>query len=225
MNSDLQNGLIDRIKSELRLKLVLLVALNVIVWTPYITLQRIHFFQPMEMPLTFADRAIPFIPTAVWIYFSIYALMPIGPFLMNNRGQICRYSFGVVAINAFAAVIFFFWPTICARPVALVGDPLYRALILIDRPYHAFPSLHAAFAVYSCLCAIDVGRALGWTKRYETGVVVWTALILVATLLTRQHVLVDIAAGSALGFAAYQICVRKSVSIETVGKAKFIHEP
>jgi hypothetical protein len=225
MISDFQNGLIRRIKTELRLKIFLLVALNVIVWTPYITLQRIHFFQATEMPLTFVDRAIPFIPVAVWIYLSIYALMPIGPFLMNNREQICRYSFGVVAISAFAVVIFFFWPTICSRPMALAGDPLYRALISIDSPYHAFPSLHAAFAVYSCLCVIDVGRALGWTRRYEIGVVAWATLILVATLLTRQHVLVDIAAGSALGFAAYQICVRKSVSIETVGKAQFSHEP
>jgi hypothetical protein len=224
MKSDLPATLIDRLKSELRLKLLLLVALNVIVWTPYITLQRIHFFQPTVMPLTFADRAIPFMPRAVWIYFSIYALMPIGPFLMNNREQLFRYSKGVVGITAFAAVIFLFWPTICLRPPAPGADPLYRALVSIDQPFHAFPSLHAAFAVYSCLCVIHVGRAVGWSDRFEVGFVAWTALILLATLATRQHVLADIVGGGALGFAAYQICLRKSAPTETAGQAQFSHE-
>jgi hypothetical protein len=224
MGNRLPTTLMGRVKAELRLKLFLLAALNVIVWTPYITLQHIHFFQPAEMPLTRIDRVIPFIPTAAWVYFSIYALMPIGPFLMNNREQICRYSRGVVAISAFAAVIFFFWPTICPRPSAPAAGPLYRALISIDEPFHAFPSLHAAFAVYSCLCVIEVGRALGWTSRFQIGFIAWTGLILLATLATRQHVLADIAAGSALGFVAYQFFLRQSVSIKTAGQAQFSHE-
>lgn len=224
MNSGLRETLIARFKSEFRLKLFLLVALNLIVWTPYITLQRIHFFEPTEMPLIFLDRAIPFIPSAVWIYFSIYALMPIGPFLMNSREQIFRYSFGVVAISAFAALVFFFWPTICLRPSVPAADPLYRALISIDRPFHAFPSLHAAFAVFSCLCVVEVGRGLGWTNSSQIGFTIWTALILLATLATRQHVLVDVAAGSLLGFAAYQICVRKSGSIITRRQPQLSHE-
>lgn len=224
MNSRLPESLIGRFKSELRLKLFLLVALNVIVWTPYIMLQRIHFFEPTEMPLSFLDRAVPFIPSAVWIYFSIYALMPIGPFLMNNREHIFRYSFGVVAISAFAAFIFFFWPTICLRPSAPAADPLYRALISIDRPSHAFPSLHAAFAVFSCLCVVEVGRGLGWNRSRQIGFIMWTALILIATLATRQHVLVDVVAGSILGFAAYQICVRKSAPIKTCHPPQLSHE-
>lgn len=224
MSSNLPAILIGRLKSELRLKLVMLVALNIIVWTPYITLQHIHFFQPTEMPLSFIDRAIPFHPAASWIYFSVYALMPIGPFLMNSREQLFRYSSGIVTITGFATIVFVFWPTICPRPTVPVSEPLYRALIYIDRPSHAFPSLHAAFGIYSCLCAIDVGRPLGWNLSFDRGLITWTALILLATLLTRQHVLVDIAAGSALGFAAYQFFLRKSVSIENASKAQSSHE-
>lgn len=211
-------------ESELRLKLFLLVALNVIVWTPYITLQRIHFFEPTQMPLTFVDRAIPFLPSAVWIYFSIYALMPIGPFLMNDREKIFRYARGVLGISAFAAMIFFFWPTICLRPSVATSDPLYRALVFIDRPFHAFPSLHAAFAVYSHLCVVEVGRDLGWTKKIKLGFLSWTVLILLATLATRQHVLIDIAAGAVLGFASYQFLLRKSASTETCQQPQFSHE-
>ena len=224
MNSVLPATLIGRLKSELRLKLFLLVVLNVIVWTPYVTLQRIHFFAPTEMPLTFIDRAVPFIPNAVWVYFSIYVLMPIGPFLMHTREQILRYSFGVMAIGAFAAIVFVFWPTICPRPLVTTTDPLYRLLVCIDRPFHAFPSLHAAFAVYSCLCVVDVGRSVGWVNRVHIGFIMWMALILIATIATRQHVILDVVAGSALGFAAYQFCVRNSASIETCRQPQLSHE-
>lgn len=224
MNNQQRSKLVVRLKSELRLKLFLLVALNVIVWIPYITLQHFHFFEATVMPLTLVDRSLPFLPSTVWAYLSIYALMPIGPFLMDNRAQIFRYARGVIAIGGIATVLFFFWPTICPRPSGPNGDSLYRALISIDQPFHAFPSLHAAFAVYSCLCVMDVGRATGWSQNCEIIFITWTAVILLATLLTRQHVVVDIIAGSALGFGAYQICLRQNVSLNTAACPQFSHE-
>jgi membrane-associated phospholipid phosphatase len=203
----------QRVRSELRLKLALLIGLNLVVWTPYITLQRIHFFPPTEMPITFVDRAIPFSPNAVWFYLSIYLLLPIGPFLLVDRAKIFAYSRGVLGLSFIATLFFIFCPATCARPIGPTSNHLYQALVAIDNPYHAFPSLHAAFAIYSSLCALDVVRSLFGNPKIEIVIWTWAALILYATIATRQHVLIDLIGGSILGFLAHRIFLSNNRSL------------
>jgi membrane-associated phospholipid phosphatase len=180
--------------------------LNLLVYVPYYLLQRHPVFQPTVMPLSFCDRLIPFVDRAVWLYLSIYLLMPIGPYLMARRQEILRYAKGVVLIGAIADLIFFFWPTLCPRPATGGATAAYRLLTVIDNPSHAFPSLHAAFAVYSALCATQVLRELGGRTIWRSAIWFWAFSIFVATLLTKQHVIVDLAAGAAIGFAVH-FCV------------------
>jgi len=196
------NALFGRLRSELKLKLILLLALNLWIWVPYQLLQSHQFFNATEMTQGFLDRLIPFSDRAVWLYLSIYLLMPIGPFLMQKREQIVRYALGIVCIGAIADFVFVFWPTSCPRPEIEGTIPLYRMLIAVDNPYHACPSLHAAFAVYSALCSGQVLRVLPW----RCGLWFWALAILWATLATKQHMAIDIAAGGLLGFGVY-ICV------------------
>ena len=183
-----------------------MVALNLLVYLPYYLLQRHPVFQPTVMSLSFCDRLIPFVDKAVWIYLSIYLLMPIGPYLMTRRREILRYAMGVVLIGAIADLIFFFWPTLCQRAATGGVSAAYRLLTVIDYPFHAFPSLHAAFAVYSALCATQVLRELGGRTIWRSAIWFWAFSIFVATLLTKQHVIVDLAAGAAIGFAVH-FCV------------------
>jgi membrane-associated phospholipid phosphatase len=195
-----------RLKSEWRLKLFLLFALNLWVYVPYLFLQRHHWFSSTTMPLSFLDRLIPFLPETVWIYISISLLMPIGPFLMNQRRQIFRYAAGIMIIGLIADVVFIFWPTTCLRPDAAGANAVYQTLIGIDNPFHAFPSLHAAFAVYSARCGGMVMRELSKSRLWQRLLWLWAFLILLATLTTKQHVIADILAGSTLGFVIYS-CV------------------
>jgi membrane-associated phospholipid phosphatase len=198
--------LAGRLRSELKLKLVIMFVLNLLVYVPYYLLQRHPVFRPTVMRLSFCDRLIPFVDKAVWIYLSIYLLMPIGPYLMTRRQEIRRYAVGVVLIGAIADLIFFFWPTLCPRPATGGATAAYRLLTVIDNPSHAFPSLHAAFAVYSALCAGQVLRELSAHAIWRGAIWFWAFCILVATLLTRQHVIADLAAGAALGFGVH-FCV------------------
>jgi membrane-associated phospholipid phosphatase len=192
-----------RLKSELPLKLTLLVVLNLCVYVPYLFLQRHHFFPATNMSPGFLDRMIPFSDQTTWLYLSIYLLMPIGPFLMNTRLEILRYAAGIFIISLLVNAIFLFWPTYCPRPDATGTRAIYRALVSFDQPYHAFPSLHAAFAVYSACCGGLVFRELHLRWPWRIGLWLWALLILLATLATKQHVIVDIAAGSALALGAY----------------------
>ena len=199
----------DRLLAEWRLKLALLLALNAWVYLPYYYLQRNHFFPAITMPASPLDRWIPFWSGAVWIYFSVYLLMPIGPFLMNQRKQLLRYAAGIALIGAIADVVFVFWPTVCPRPDPSEANAVYQTLIAIDTPFHAFPSLHAAFAVYSALCAIQVLREVNGKRLWRAVPWIWAFLILAATLLTKQHVVADIVAGSGLGFGGYFLAFRE----------------
>lgn len=197
-----------RLQSELALKLILVVVLNLWVYLPYLFLQRHHFFPATNMPASFFDRMIPFSDQAVWLYLSIYLLMPVGPFLMNSRRQIFRYAIGIVLISLLANAIFLFWPTSCLRPDVQGANVAYQTLITIDNSFHAFPSLHSAFAVYSALCGGLVLREIGSRRFWRFSLWLWAALILYATLATKQHVVADIIAGSALGLGIYA-CVFK----------------
>jgi membrane-associated phospholipid phosphatase len=212
------HSVFGHLRSELPLKLILLVVLNLWVYLPYQFLQQHHFFPVTNMPASFLDRMIPFSDQAVWLYLSIYLLMPIGPFLMDNRQQILRYAAGIVIISFVADSIFLFLPTACPRPDLTGTNAIYRALVFIDNPFHACPSLHAAFAVYSACCGGLVFRELRVRCLLRTGLWLWALIILFATLATKQHVAADIAAGSALAYGAYRCAfnswnVRSSVPL------------
>ena len=196
-----------RLRSQLALKLFLLVVLNLVVYTPYIYLQHRQFFPVTTLAPTVLDRLIPFWPGTVWLYLSISLLMPIGPFLMKDRDRLFRYAAGIIVIATIASVIFFLWPTAIPRP-AVHNSTAYQWLVAIDQPYHAIPSLHAAFAVYSALCGLMVIREWDARKLWPMALWSWAALILLATLTTKQHMVVDLIAGSALGFSAY-VCAFK----------------
>lgn len=206
-------SLVSRVQSELVLKLILMVGLNLWVYLPYLFLQRHHFFSVTNMPLCSFDRMIPFSGQAVWLYLSIYLLMPVGPFLMVQRNQLIRYAAGIVFISLLANIIFIFLPTSCPRPVVLEANAAYQALTSIDNSFHAFPSLHAAFAVYSALCGGLVLREMSDNIFWPVGLWLWATLILYATLATKQHVLVDIMAGCAVGLGIYACVFNQWISI------------
>ena len=206
-------GLADRIKTELALKLGLLVILYPLVFLPYFFLQRHHFFPATTMSFGWFDRLIPFSDQAVWPYFSIYLLLPVGPLFMDRRYQLLRYAAGVALLSLIADLIFLCWPTACPRPHVAGVNTVYGLLIAVDSSFNAFPSLHAAFAVYSALCAGLVLRELGSHRVWRLGIWFWAFLILYATLATRQHVVVDVIAGSAIGAAAYTTVLAPRISI------------
>ena len=212
-NYNSEFSIVARLQSELVLKLILIGVLNLWVYLPYLFLQRHNFFPVTNVPSCAFDHMIPFSDQAVWFYLSIYLLMPVGPFLMGKRNQILRYAAGIVLISLLANIVFIFWPTSCPRPVVQKTNLAYQALTTIDNSCQAFPSLHAAFAVYSALCGGLVLRELQCVSIWRICLWLWASLILYATLATKQHVLADIIAGSALGLGIYVCAFNRWISI------------
>lgn len=203
--------IVARIRSNLELKVVLSVALTVGVWGLYLSLQRHPLFPVTPLEGGWMDRSIPFLPGAVYLYESIWLLMPIAPWLMKSREELYGYSKGIALVAAASFAVFFFYPTSCPRPKGFqTSSLLYGALIQIDSELNAWPSLHAAFAVFHGACCQAVFSAGRWCGTIRWVVWVWAFGIVVSTLLTKQHVLFDALAGATLGFVGYALCCRST---------------
>lgn len=207
-NVPIVNEFALRVRSNLRLKLVLGAVLTGGIWGTYLFLQRHVLFPVTAMQPTALDRMVPFVPGTVYLYESLWLLMPIAPWLMSSREEVIRYARGLSLISLAGFAIFILYPTSCPRPREIPDNALYRNLISFDLELHAFPSLHAAFAVFHGACCHALFRQGVWRRGVQVCIWLWVAGIVVSTLLTRQHVILDVLAGILLGWGGYALCCR-----------------
>jgi len=84
--------------------------------------------------------------------------------------------------------------------VPTVLQPVYRLLYAVDPASNGFPSLHAA----------DTALLLpGWAeKKGAVWYFAWCVLIALSGILTKQHTVIQVLAGVALGFVAKTLARR-----------------
>lgn len=213
----LQFALLERLRSNLGLKALLLLTLPTLVTVGYLGIQRAIVLPVHKIPLTWLDSAIPFQPHWIWAYLSLYLLNPIGPLFTRSRQDLLRYARGILFLFACGFVCFVFFPVAGPRPLSTDSYWLYQRLIEIDRPYNSFPSLHAGCAVYAVLFAAyasaDTSRRILRTCLLSIGWI-WVMLILYSTIATRQHFFLDLPPGIFLAWLAHRLLVVRS-SAET----------
>jgi PAP2 superfamily len=166
----------------------------------YFWVLRNPFSVPTIMPFTALDEWVRFRPGALPLYVSLWVYVSITPALLKSTKELKAIGFGTFVMSAIGFAIFMLWPTaVPAFAVDLSLHPGMAVLKGIDVTANACPSLHVAFAVFN---AIWLQRLLRETQaplvaRGFNGV--WCLAILYSTLATRQHVLLDVLAGSVLG--------------------------
>jgi membrane-associated phospholipid phosphatase len=161
------------------------------------------------------DRSIPFDPGWVFIYVCVYPLY-ILPFLHDApAGTHRRLAAGYVLVLLVAYIAFLSVPIGFARPGMPEGAKSYAVWALgkvhgLDRPWNCLPSTHCAVSLLAGLAFWEMGRNIGiW------GMV--TAIsIAVSTTLTKQHYIVDVAAGYALALSIYWLLRRASAAAQPV---------
>jgi len=138
-------------------------------------------FRVRTMPATAADRWLGYQPWTVSLYCTlwVYVLM--------------HYGAVAAALAVTGLGIFLVWPT----KVVSQGTGFLKT---VDLGGNACPSLHAAFAVFSAICIGRLLRGLGLPAFALVLNWLWCAAILYSTLATKQHVLLDLIAGAALGW-------------------------
>lgn len=177
-----------------------------LVWVgvPYTATQYVDLFPATMMPQTAIDRAIPFSDTSIWIYLSMYVFMPLMLLMIAERYELSRYLWGIGAIGLLSCLVFFFFPTGVERPHDINEMHwLYRFIVTIDKPVNACPSLHASQCFYCAMLGHVMSKQLPRPTIWRIIIWVWLAAILYTTLSTRQHVFVDIFAGSALAITVW----------------------
>ncbi|RSZ32733.1 MULTISPECIES: phosphatase PAP2 family protein [unclassified Variovorax] len=158
--------------------------------------------QAWVLPLTPIDRLIAFWPALLPVYLSLWGYIALPVLLARDRRELLGFSFGCAAMTAIALLVFWFMPT--AIPNFVVdttpGTSL-QFLKMVDSAGNAFPSLHVSFSVFTCVALARQLRAVGAPAWLRVANVAWAAGIVYSTMAVRQHVLIDVLGGFALGVA------------------------
>lgn len=168
------------------------------------------------MPITLLDRLIPFQPSAMPLYISLWVYVSIPPALLSTRRELNIYAAAMAATCLAGMLVFYFWPTVV--PIANIDWSLYPDIDFlkrVDAAGNAFPSLHVATAVFSGVWLHRLLRGFG-APTWIVGLnVTWGFGIVYSTIATRQHVAVDALAGLALGGLAAYLALRHHARSES----------
>jgi membrane-associated phospholipid phosphatase len=165
------------------------------------------------MPLTPLDHWIALQPAAFWPYVSLWFYVGIAPALLPSLRALLGYGAWVSALCLTGLACFWLWPTAVPWPghelnAALDGHAGFALLRGVDAAGNACPSLHVATAVFTALWVDRQFAAVGspaWPRLINLA---WVLLIAWSTVATRQHVVLDVLAGAALGAAFAALSLR-----------------
>ena len=161
-----------------------------------------HPVRPVfEMPLLALDHWVSFQPLSLPAYVSLWVYVGLPAGLMQNLRQLVVYGFWIGLLCVLGLACFYLVPT--AIPPAQVPADIalqsgFALLQGVDAAGNACPSLHVATAVFSAIWLhrlMNTVAAPGWMQVLN---VVWAALIVWSTMATKQHVALDVLAGSVL---------------------------
>lgn len=178
----------------------------------YFAVLRYPLSTPTVMPQIWLDQAISFTPAAypAYVWLWVYASLP--PAFLKEFRFLWRYGVWIAALCLICLGIFWALPT--AVPPSGIDWSIYPQMALIksvDASGNACPSLHVAAAVFSALWMDRVFRnvrAPAWMLMFNAA---QCAAILWSTVAIRQHVVLDVLAGIAIG-AAFGVLSLRQVS-------------
>jgi len=161
----------------------------------------------LHTPAVGLDHLLPLVPAWSLVYGALYAFLIILPVFVVRREALIRRTVSaylLVWITSF--LVFWLYPTAAPRAESFAGDGfaawglgfLYDA----DPPYNCFPSIHVAHSFVSAFACSRVHTTLGRVATVAAG------LVALSTLLTKQHYVLDVAAGAALAGIAWLIFLR-----------------
>lgn len=155
------------------------------------------FALPRYLPLTAFEAALPLIPASFFIYLSAYLLYGSAILLVREGEPMQRFTRSAFLVLLIGGGMFYLFPTTYPRPSYPmdVAEPLWYVMQLVhaaDAPTNCCPSLHVA---YACLCPWFVR---GRSKLLDSLLSLWAFAVVVSTLTTKQHYLIDVLAAMVL---------------------------
>lgn len=178
-------------------------------------------YPPTVMPFTWLDRLIAFQPQSLPIYLSMWVYVSLPPALLATRRELSAYTLAIAATCLAGLIVFYFWPT--AVPAAAIDwtqSPDIAFLKDIDASGNACPSLHVTTAVFSAIWLHHLLRRFAAPRWLLIVNWTWCIGIIYSTVATRQHVLLDVLGGLALGLPAAWLSLRQRRDAGIVRQAR-----
>jgi fatty acid desaturase len=172
---------------------------------------------PLVIGPTVIDASIPFIPSAALVYATYALLIP--ALIVTTRGRAnFDHVYAVALLCGLTNVMLYnLVPTRIAERAIAPDHSLLALIQQLDTTLGAIPSGHVALPAAIATASFIVSRrehmgdATMW-RRMATTFAMWTVALALSTLLTKQHVVVDVVAGLAFGPAVATFAV---VSLRT----------
>jgi membrane-associated phospholipid phosphatase len=156
--------------------------------------------QAWVLPLTAIDQLIAFRPALLPVYLSLWGYIALPVLLAKDKRELLSFSLGCAAMTALALAVFWFMPTAIPNfTVDTLPGTSLQFLKMVDSAGNAFPSLHVSFSVFACVVLARQLREVGAPVWLRAVNVAWAAGIVYSTMAVRQHVLIDVMGGFALG--------------------------
>jgi len=163
--------------------------------------------RPLHAPALAADTRVPLEPVWALVYGALYLFLILLPvFVVRDEPHVRRMFLAYLCVWLASYVVFFLYPTVAPRPAHVLAPGFgawgLRLLYSADPPYNCFPSLHVAHSFVSAFACRPVHRGV-----YRAAIVC-AALVALSTLFTKQHYILDVAAGIVLAWCAQLIFMR-----------------
>ena len=164
-----------------------------------VSFDRLHCLQ------TYIDTLIPFYPPSIVIYVGAFLqwLNAILIALGQDKEKGYRYASAVIIGSLIGMIIYFVYPTCVYRPEVVgtsIFDLLCKFIFMVDNIINACPSFHCfcstilLFVIYDCE---DIKKSTLYFN------IVFSILVFISTLLTKQHVFVDVIGGIILAIISF----------------------
>ena len=154
------------------------------------------------------DRSIPLLPLFSYIYIFAYAYWALSYIYISRFSE--AFSKRLFTADLIGKIVslacFFLLPCSLARPeisdIHGAGAWLTKIIYTVDEPNNLLPSLHC-FVSYICFRPLLSKSAPPSKPAILIISFSFSVLVCLSTLFTRQHVLIDLISGIALGEAAW----------------------
>jgi membrane-associated phospholipid phosphatase len=149
------------------------------------------------------DNNIPLYPPAIVPYLLgtvLFIVFPILAAIYVKPKEFEAYAITILAATVISYLAYLIFPTFVIRPEVTSNDFFSRVIALLyqtDRSYNAAPSGHTFYTLISCLYISSWLPKLKWLWG------ILAALIILSTLFTRQHYVLDLVCGLVLAILAY----------------------
>lgn len=183
-----------------KFKLLLIAVLAFIVC--YLIPNHFGFIKATNLYLFNFETKIPFISWTVWIYMSDYVYVVLAFMLLKEKININKAFYSFLFFCVSSMLVFYIYPTTFPRPVVEyvgVNGILLKLLHNIDTPNNCFPSLHVGMSFLLSYFYLYE------QKKYFPLFFLWSILISLSTLSTKQHYFVDILGGIILSIVSFYV--------------------